>query len=226
MPKRSSSSRRCSAGASFNLEVVKAEIEERMRAMKAKTEHLQPNSNVSRFNGLDFSSEVGPKSFHQLAHPSDEVRSLHGFEQLRGKVVGLKMKDAIPTPAERLDIRRRQERVDPGINQFLNQGRYLQPPGVFGPPLAQIVFDEQTTNVETILETFYERCLAGRPEAVRIFIEEDLVSRSGLRLQNERLQRIRRRESGMPRPVKQSANRCAMRTRFWPQSSVRMANGW
>jgi WD domain, G-beta repeat len=67
----------------------------------------------------------------------------------------------------------------------LNQGRYLQPPGVFGPPLAQIVFDEQTTNVETILETFYERCLAGRPEAVRIFIEEDLVSRSGLRLQND-----------------------------------------
>ena len=76
------------------------------------------NSNASRFNGLDFSSEVGPKSFHQLAHPSDEVGSLHGFEQFRGKVVGLKMKDAIPTPAERLDIRRRQERVDPGINQF------------------------------------------------------------------------------------------------------------
>ena len=78
----------------------------------------RPNSNASRFNGLDFSSEVGPKSFHQLAHPSDEVGSLHGFEQLRGKVVGLKMKDAIPTPAERLDIRRRQERVDPGINQL------------------------------------------------------------------------------------------------------------
>src|SRR5271165_359802 len=76
------------------------------------------NSNASRFNGLDFSSEVGPKSLHQLAHPSDEVGSLHRFEQLRGKVVGLKMKDAIPTPAERLDIRRRQERVDPGINQL------------------------------------------------------------------------------------------------------------
>src|ERR1700694_3837673 len=80
--------------------------------------HLRPNSKASRFNGLDFSSEVGPKSFHQLAHPSDEVGSLHGFEQLRGKVVGLKMKDAIPTPAERLEIRRRQERVDPGINQL------------------------------------------------------------------------------------------------------------
>jgi tetratricopeptide (TPR) repeat protein len=67
----------------------------------------------------------------------------------------------------------------------LNERRYPQPPGAFGPPLAEIVFDEQKTNVETILETFYERCLAGRPEAVRIFIEEDLVSRSGIRLQND-----------------------------------------
>src|ERR1700731_5400410 len=75
----------------------------------------RPNRNVSRFNGLDFSSEVGAKSFHQLAHPSDEVGRLNGLEQRRGKVVGLIMKDAIPTPAERLDIRRRQECVDPGI---------------------------------------------------------------------------------------------------------------
>src|SRR5882724_6818721 len=45
---------------------------------------VRSNSNASRFNGLDFSSEVGPKSFHQLAHPSDEVGSLHRFELLRG----------------------------------------------------------------------------------------------------------------------------------------------
>ena len=77
----------------------------------------RPNRNASRFNGLDFSSEVGAKSFHQLAHPSDEVGRLNGFEQRRGKVVGLIMKDAVPTPAERLDIRRRQECVNPGINQ-------------------------------------------------------------------------------------------------------------
>src|SRR5271157_2053008 len=86
--------------------------------LRNRTLAARPNSNASRFSGLDFSSEVGPKSFHQLAHPCDEVGSLHRFEQLRGKVVGLKMKDAIPTPAERLDIRRRQERVDPGINQL------------------------------------------------------------------------------------------------------------
>ena len=28
------------------------------------------------------------------------------------------MKDAVPTPVERHDIRRRQEHVDPGINQL------------------------------------------------------------------------------------------------------------
>jgi hypothetical protein len=48
-----------------------------------------------------------------------------------------------------------------------------------------IVFDERKTDVEKILDLFYQRCLAGRPEAVRIFIEEDLVSRSGIRLQND-----------------------------------------
>jgi hypothetical protein len=67
----------------------------------------------------------------------------------------------------------------------LNERRYPQPPGTFGSPLAEIVFNEHKTNVETILETFYERCLAGRPEAVRVFIEEGLVSPSGIRLQND-----------------------------------------
>jgi hypothetical protein len=67
----------------------------------------------------------------------------------------------------------------------LNERRYPQPSRAFGTPLAEIVFDERKTNVENILENFYERCLAGRPEAVRIFIEEDLVSRSGIRLQND-----------------------------------------
>jgi hypothetical protein len=67
----------------------------------------------------------------------------------------------------------------------LNERRFPQSPGAFGPPMAEIVFDEQETNVETILETFYERCVADRPEAVRIFIEEGLVSHSGIRLQND-----------------------------------------
>lgn len=38
-----------------------------------------------------------------------------------------------------------------------------------------------------IIAAFYERCVAGRPEAVRIFIEEALVSYSGARIaQDER----------------------------------------
>jgi hypothetical protein len=67
----------------------------------------------------------------------------------------------------------------------LNERRYPQGADNSGSPMAEVVFDEEQTNVETILETFYERCLAGRPEAVRIFIEEDLVSHSGIRLQND-----------------------------------------
>jgi hypothetical protein len=69
----------------------------------------------------------------------------------------------------------------------LNERRYPQPSGAFGPPMAEIVFDEQDSNAETILETFYERCVAGRPEAVLICIEEDFVSHSGIiRLQNDK----------------------------------------
>ena len=48
----------------------------------------------------------------------------------------------------------------------LNERRYQQPPRVIAPPAAEIVFDEQKTNVETILETFYERCLRDRPEVL------------------------------------------------------------
>ena len=49
----------------------------------------------------------------------------------------------------------------------------------------QIVFDERETDVEKILDQFYQRCITGRPEAVRIFIEDELVSHSGIRLQND-----------------------------------------
>ncbi len=43
----------------------------------------------------------------------------------------------------------------------------------------------EMTMSKPFCETFYERCVAGRPEAVRVFIEEDLVSHSGIRLQND-----------------------------------------
>ena len=68
--------------------VIARRLESDIDAPSQVTEYgseLSRNSNASRFNGLDFSSEVGPKSFHQLAHPSDEVGSLHGFDQLGRK---------------------------------------------------------------------------------------------------------------------------------------------
>src|ERR1700719_2761415 len=50
----------------------------------------------------------------------------------------------------------------------------------------RLLLDEGETAVETIIATFYERCLNGRSDAVRIFIEEELVSPySGARLQQD-----------------------------------------
>jgi hypothetical protein len=49
-------------------------------------------------------------------------------------------------------------------------------------PAAQISFRESDTDIQSTIADFYERCLAGRPEAVRVFIEEEMVSYSGARL--------------------------------------------
>jgi tetratricopeptide (TPR) repeat protein len=64
----------------------------------------------------------------------------------------------------------------------LNERRFTKPAGTPETPAAQITFSEGDADIETIISTFYERCLAGRPEAVRTFIEEELVSFSGARL--------------------------------------------
>jgi tetratricopeptide (TPR) repeat protein len=64
----------------------------------------------------------------------------------------------------------------------LNERRFTEPGGTPEMPAAQIAFSEGDADVETIIKTFYERCLAGRPEGVRMFIEEALVSYSGARL--------------------------------------------
>ncbi len=50
------------------------------------------------------------------------------------------------------------------------------------PPAQQIIFREGDTDIGGIISAFYERCLAGKPEAVRIFVEEELVGVSGARL--------------------------------------------
>lgn len=59
----------------------------------------------------------------------------------------------------------------------LNERRFTT-----APPSSQITFREGDTDIGSIISSFYERCLWGKPEAVRIFIEEELVGVSGARL--------------------------------------------
>ena len=68
----------------------------------------------------------------------------------------------------------------------LNARRLVAGPNV-NSAAPQIMFNEGDAQIETIVATFYERCLAPYPDAVRLFIEEDLVSHSGARVaQDER----------------------------------------
>ena len=68
----------------------------------------------------------------------------------------------------------------------LNERRFTEPAGTPAAPAAEITFRESDADIETIISTFYERCLAGRPEAVRMFFEEEFVSPySGARLQQD-----------------------------------------
>jgi len=57
--------------------------------------------------------------------------------------------------------------------------------------LAQITADLLAGNRERILQDFYERCLLDQPPAVRAFVEDELVTDSGLR-ENIALERARR----------------------------------
>jgi tetratricopeptide (TPR) repeat protein len=63
-----------------------------------------------------------------------------------------------------------------------------------------LVFSETDADVETIIKSFYERCLASRPEAVRMFIEEDFVSYSGARLAQDEKSILRCFEEGWEIP--------------------------
>jgi tetratricopeptide (TPR) repeat protein len=67
----------------------------------------------------------------------------------------------------------------------LNERRFAAPEGTRENPAEQVTFSEAAAAVEGIISSFYERCLAQRPEAVRIFIEEELVSYGGARLQQD-----------------------------------------
>jgi hypothetical protein len=64
----------------------------------------------------------------------------------------------------------------------LNERRFTEPGGTPEMPARQMTFSKSDTDAETIIKSFYERCLAGQPEGVRMFIEEELVGYSGARL--------------------------------------------
>jgi hypothetical protein len=64
----------------------------------------------------------------------------------------------------------------------LNERRFTASARTADAQTRQITFSESDTDVETIVKSFYERCIFGRPDGVRTFIEEELVSYSGARL--------------------------------------------
>jgi hypothetical protein len=82
----------------------------------------------------------------------------------------------------------------------LNERRFAYPAGTPEAPAAQITFREVDGYIEKTIATFYERCVAGRPEAVRIFIEEEMVSYSGVRLAQDEQSILRVFEKGCKVP--------------------------
>jgi tetratricopeptide (TPR) repeat protein len=82
----------------------------------------------------------------------------------------------------------------------LNQRRFTEPAGTSETPASQIAFRETEADIQTIIAAFYERCLGGHPEAVRIFIEEELVSYSGARLAQDEVSFLRVFEEGYEVP--------------------------
>src|SRR5438067_5335721 len=78
----------------------------------------------------------------------------------------------------------------------LNERRFTSPAGSKQAPAEEITFQESDADIETIITAFYERSLAGRPEALRIFIEEELVSYSGARLAQDEKSILKAYEEG------------------------------
>ena len=82
----------------------------------------------------------------------------------------------------------------------LNERRFAAPYGTVDRPAEQMTFRERDADIETIIAAFYERCVVGRPESVRIFIEEELVSYSGARLAQDEQSILRVFERGCDIP--------------------------
>jgi tetratricopeptide (TPR) repeat protein len=114
-------------------------------------------------------------------------------EETARRIVRFSSKQSEEIPIEEI------EAVPPILSLLcreLNERRFASSAGSKQAPAEEITFQESDADIETIITAFYERCLAGRPEAVRIFIEEELVSYSGARLAQDEKSILRVFEEG------------------------------
>ena len=149
-------------------------------------------------NNFELQALRGPAAFDAVFKPgelrchyreqvSEETKADTGLPPIVSKetadrIVRFAAKEKEGVPLEEIEV------VPPILSLLcreLNMLRLTQPAAVEGRPTTQVTFRKGDTDVETIIATFYERCLAGRREAIRIFIEEKLVSYSGARLQQD-----------------------------------------
>jgi len=148
-------------------------------------------------NHLELHALRGPAAFHAVFKPgelrchyrgevSEETKADTGLppivtQETAQRIVRFVAQKGEDVPIEEI------EAVPPILSLLcreLNERRFTKPAGTEA-PASQITFRESEADIETIIATFYERCLAGRPDAVRIFIEEDLLTYSGARLQQD-----------------------------------------
>jgi len=118
-------------------------------------------------------------------------------EETARRIVRFSSKKSEEVPIEEI------EAVPPILSLLcreLNERRFASPAGTQQAPAEEITFRESDADIETIITAFYERSLAGRPEAVRIFIEEQLVSYSGARLAQDEQSIVRVFEEGCEIP--------------------------
>jgi hypothetical protein len=146
-------------------------------------------------NNFELGALRGPAAFDAVFKPGElrchyrgEVREENKAEtglppivdeETAERIIRFVAKKGEHTPIEEI------EAVPPILSLLcreLNERRFTEPAGSPETPAEQITFSESDTDVETIIKSFYERCVTGRPEAVRVFIEEELVSYSGARL--------------------------------------------
>jgi hypothetical protein len=150
-------------------------------------------------NNLELHALRGPAAFKAVFKPgelrchyrgevNEENRTETGLQPIITEETSKRIVRFVAQKGEDIPIEE-IEAVPPILSLLcreLNERRFTEPGGASETPAQQITFRENEPDIGTIINAFYERCLAGRPEAVRIFIEEELVSPySGARIQQD-----------------------------------------